>query len=111
MRARKADSAEGLFAFSERAGKRARGRKQGIDKRRSRLAQSVDMGLAGHAAVAAFLLGQSCIIAPTGEIVAMCSTAEDELVTAACDLACRPETQVANHLGNAERMQQAREEL
>ncbi len=32
------------------------------------------------------LLGQSCIITPTGEIVAMCSTVEDELVTAACDL-------------------------
>ncbi len=32
------------------------------------------------------LLGQSCIIAPTGEIVAMCSTVEDELVTAQCDL-------------------------
>ena len=32
------------------------------------------------------LLGQSCIIAPTGEIVAMCSTNDDELATAACDL-------------------------
>lgn len=32
------------------------------------------------------LLGQSAIIAPTGEIVAMCSTVEDELVTAVCDL-------------------------
>lgn len=32
------------------------------------------------------LLGQSCIIAPTGEIVAMCSTAGDELVVADCDL-------------------------
>lgn len=32
------------------------------------------------------LLGQSCIIAPTGEIVAMCSTVEDELITAVCDL-------------------------
>jgi len=32
------------------------------------------------------LLGQSCIIAPTGEIVAMCSTIDDELATAACDL-------------------------
>jgi len=32
------------------------------------------------------LLGQSCIIAPTGEIVAMCSTNQDELVTAVCDL-------------------------
>ena len=28
------------------------------------------------------LLGQSCIIAPTGEIVAMCSTIGDELATA-----------------------------
>ena len=32
------------------------------------------------------LLGQSCIIAPTGEIVAMCSTVGDELITASCDL-------------------------
>jgi N-carbamoyl-D-amino-acid hydrolase len=32
------------------------------------------------------LLGQSCIIAPTGEIVAMCSTIGDELATASCDL-------------------------
>lgn len=32
------------------------------------------------------LLGQSCIIAPTGEIVAQCSTLDDELVLHACDL-------------------------
>jgi N-carbamoyl-D-amino-acid hydrolase len=32
------------------------------------------------------LLGQSCIIAPTGEIVAMASTQADELITYACDL-------------------------
>lgn len=32
------------------------------------------------------LLGQSSIIAPTGEIVAMCSTVGDELVVADCDL-------------------------
>lgn len=32
------------------------------------------------------LLGQSCIIAPTGEIVAQCSSHEDELVTFDCDL-------------------------
>ena len=32
------------------------------------------------------LIGQSSIIAPTGEIVAMCSTLEDELVVADCDL-------------------------
>ena len=32
------------------------------------------------------LLGQSCIIAPTGEIVAMCSTNGDELASARCDL-------------------------
>lgn len=32
------------------------------------------------------LLGQSCIIAPTGEIVAMASTVADELVVARCDL-------------------------
>ena len=32
------------------------------------------------------LIGQSCIIAPTGEIVAMCATVEDELVVASCDL-------------------------
>ena len=31
------------------------------------------------------LIGQSAIIAPTGEIVAMCSTLEDEVVTAVCD--------------------------
>ena len=31
-------------------------------------------------------LGQTCIIAPSGEIVAMASTLEDELVTARCDL-------------------------
>ena len=32
------------------------------------------------------LIGQSCIIAPTGEIVAMASTMGDELVTHDCDL-------------------------
>lgn len=32
------------------------------------------------------LIGQSCIIAPTGEIVAMASTLEDELIVADCDL-------------------------
>ncbi|PMR76433.1 N-carbamoyl-D-amino-acid hydrolase [Billgrantia endophytica] len=32
------------------------------------------------------LLGQSCIIAPTGEIVAMASSQEDELITYECDL-------------------------
>jgi predicted amidohydrolase len=32
------------------------------------------------------LIGQSCIIAPTGEIVAQCSTLEDELIVASCDL-------------------------
>ncbi len=32
------------------------------------------------------LIGQSCIIAPTGEIVAMCSTLGDELIVADCDL-------------------------
>jgi predicted amidohydrolase len=31
-------------------------------------------------------IGQSCIIAPSGEIVAMCSTLEDELIVASCDL-------------------------
>ncbi|WP_207060615.1 N-carbamoyl-D-amino-acid hydrolase [Motiliproteus sp. SC1-56] len=31
------------------------------------------------------LLGQSCIIAPTGEIVAQASTLEDELIIARCD--------------------------
>jgi predicted amidohydrolase len=31
-------------------------------------------------------IGQSCIIAPTGEIVAMASTLEDELVVAKCEL-------------------------
>ncbi len=32
------------------------------------------------------LIGQSCIIAPAGEIVAMCSTLGDELIVADCDL-------------------------
>lgn len=32
------------------------------------------------------LIGQSCVIAPTGEIVAMASTLGDELVVHACDL-------------------------
>lgn len=32
------------------------------------------------------LIGQSCIIAPTGEIVAMCTTLGDELIVADCDL-------------------------
>jgi predicted amidohydrolase len=32
------------------------------------------------------LIGQSCIIAPTGEIVAMCTTLEDELAVATVDL-------------------------
>ena len=32
------------------------------------------------------LIGQSCIIAPTGEIVAMCTTLEDEVIVADCDL-------------------------
>ncbi|MBX3014760.1 MAG: N-carbamoyl-D-amino-acid hydrolase [Caldilineaceae bacterium] len=31
-------------------------------------------------------IGQSCIIAPSGEIVAMATTLEDEVVTAQCDL-------------------------
>jgi predicted amidohydrolase len=31
-------------------------------------------------------IGQSCVIAPSGEIVAMASTLEDELVVARCDL-------------------------
>lgn len=31
-------------------------------------------------------IGQSCIIAPSGEVVAMASTLEDELVVAQCDL-------------------------
>ena len=30
--------------------------------------------------------GQSCIIAPTGEIVAQASTLDDELIVASCDL-------------------------
>ena len=32
------------------------------------------------------LLGQSCIIAPTGEIIAQASTIEDELIVATLDL-------------------------
>jgi predicted amidohydrolase len=31
-------------------------------------------------------IGQSCIIAPSGEVAAMCSTLEDELIVARCDL-------------------------
>ena len=31
-------------------------------------------------------IGQSCIIAPSGEVVAMASTLEDELIVATCDL-------------------------
>ncbi|MBK36482.1 MAG: N-carbamoyl-D-amino-acid hydrolase [Gemmatimonadetes bacterium] len=31
-------------------------------------------------------IGQSCIIAPSGEIVAMCASLEDELIVAQCDL-------------------------
>src|SRR3546814_7968 len=32
------------------------------------------------------LIGESCIVAPTGQIVAMATTVEDELVVAPCDL-------------------------
>lgn len=32
------------------------------------------------------LIGQSCIISPTGEIAAMCTSLEDELVVSDCDL-------------------------
>ncbi len=32
------------------------------------------------------MIGQSCIIAPTGEIAAMCTTLEDEVATAVVDL-------------------------
>ncbi|MEJ0070978.1 MAG: N-carbamoyl-D-amino-acid hydrolase [Pseudomonadota bacterium] len=32
------------------------------------------------------MMGGSCIVAPTGEIVALCATVDDELVTADCDL-------------------------
>jgi len=32
------------------------------------------------------LIGQSCIISPTGEITAQCTTLEDELIVAKCDL-------------------------
>ncbi len=32
------------------------------------------------------MIGGSCIVAPTGEIVAQCHTVDDQLVTAACDL-------------------------
>jgi N-carbamoyl-D-amino-acid hydrolase len=32
------------------------------------------------------LIGGSCIVAPTGEIVAQCSTLDDELIVAECDL-------------------------
>ena len=32
------------------------------------------------------MIGQSCIIAPSGEIVAMCRTLDDEVITYDCDL-------------------------
>ena len=32
------------------------------------------------------LIGESCIIAPTGEIMAQCKTMGDELIVASCDL-------------------------
>ncbi len=32
------------------------------------------------------LIGQSCIISPTGEMAAMCTSVEDELITADCNL-------------------------
>lgn len=32
------------------------------------------------------LIGGSCIIAPTGEIVAQCDSLDDELIVAECDL-------------------------
>ena len=44
----------------------------------------IGVGKAGYEE-GSWLLGQSCIIAPTGEIVAMTSTFGDEVVTAACD--------------------------
>ena len=31
-------------------------------------------------------MGESAIVAPTGEVVALCSTLEDELMIADCDL-------------------------
>ena len=44
------------------------------------------------------LLGHSAIVAPTGEIVAMSSTLEDELITAAVDLdRCR---EIREHIFN-----------
>ncbi len=44
------------------------------------------------------LLGHSCIIAPTGEIVALSSTLDDELITARCDLdRC---TEIKQHIFN-----------
>ncbi|MFD2856925.1 nitrilase-related carbon-nitrogen hydrolase [Seohaeicola zhoushanensis] len=47
------------------------------------------------------LLGQSCIIAPTGEIVAMASTIGDELITADCDLDRTQE--IRDHIFNFEK--------
>lgn len=44
----------------------------------------IGVGKAGYED-GSWLLGQSCIIAPTGEIVAMTSTVGDEMITAACD--------------------------
>jgi len=44
------------------------------------------------------LLGHSCIVAPTGEIVALSSTLEDEVITAVCDLARTHE--IRDHIFN-----------
>ena len=44
------------------------------------------------------LLGHSCIVAPTGEIVALSSTVEDEVITASCDLARSHE--IRDHIFN-----------
>jgi predicted amidohydrolase len=44
------------------------------------------------------LLGHSCIIAPTGEIVALSTTLDDELITATADLdRC---TEIRDHIFN-----------
>ncbi len=52
------------------------------------------------------LLGHSCIIAPTGEIVAMSSTLEDELIFANCDLdRC---LEIKDHIFNFKKHRQPR---
>jgi hypothetical protein len=46
------------------------------------------------------MIGGSQIIAPSGEIVALCVTEEDELITARCDLdQCAPSKSTVSNFG------------